>query len=121
MRPIYKVEIVTRPEKLHELKKRFFEIGINGMTITQVYGCGTQKGHTEVYRGNAFEVNMVPKVKVETVICAVPVEKLIEVAREVLNTGQFGDGKIFIYTLANAVRIRTGEEGEDAILDPDEK
>jgi nitrogen regulatory protein P-II 1 len=121
MRPIYKVEIMTRPEKLDELKKAFYEIGINGMTISQVYGCGTQKGYTEVYRGNTFEVNMVPKVKIETVICAVPVERLIKVARNILNTGKFGDGKIFVYELANAVRIRTGEEGEKAILDPGEE
>lgn len=121
MRSIYKVEIITRPEKLNELKKAFFAIGINGMTITQVYGCGTQKGYKEVYRGNTFEVNMVPKVKVETVICAVPIDKLKAVARQVLNTGNYGDGKIFIYKLDNAVRIRTGEEGEDAILDPGEK
>lgn len=121
MRPIYKVEIMTRPEKLSDLKKAFFELGITGMTITQVYGCGTQKGYKEVYRGNTFEVNMVPKVKIETVICAVPLEKVIQTAKKVLNTGQPGDGKIFIYTLTNAVRIRTGEEGEDAIIDPNEK
>jgi len=121
MREITKIEIITRPEKLEELKNGFYEIGVNGMTISQVFGCGTQKGHKEVYRGRAYEVNMVPKVKIETVVCAVPVEKVIETAKKILNTRAFGDGKIFVYPLSNAVRIRTGEEGAAAILDPGEE
>ena len=85
--------------------------------ISQVYGCGLQKGHKEIYRGQEYEVNLVPKIKVETVICEIPVERVLEVAEKVLKTGKVGDGKIFVYELSDAVRIRTGDRGEDAIKD----
>lgn len=117
MRKITKIDIITRPNKLEELKEAFNEIGVAGMTVSQVYGCGLQKGHTEVYRGQAYSINLVPKVKVETVVCEVPVESVLEVAKKVLKTGQIGDGKIFVYPLENAVRIRTGVEGDLAIID----
>jgi len=118
MRKITKIEIITRPSKLEELKEALNEIGVTGMTVTQVYGCGLTKGHTEVYRGKEYTVNLLPKVKVETVVCEVPVEKVLEAAKRVLRTGQIGDGKIFVYPIENAVRIRTGEEGDIAIMDP---
>lgn len=116
-RKITKIEIVTRPSKLEELKDALNAIGVLGMTVSQVYGCGLQRGHKEVFRGHEYEVNLVPKIKIETVVCEVPVEKVLEVAQKVLRTGKFGDGKIFVYELADAVRIRTGQRGAEAIMD----
>ena len=121
-RKLTKIDIITRPNKLEELKDALNEIGVNGMTVSQVYGCGTQKGHKEVYRGKEYEVNLVPKIKVETVVCEIPVEKVLDTAQKILRTGKFGDGKIFVYELSDAVRIRTGQRGIDAIIDiPGEK
>ena len=114
---ITKIEIITRPNKLDELKEALNGIGVLGMTVSQVYGCGLQKGHKEVYRGRSYDVNLVPKVKVETVVCEIPVERVLETAQRVLRTGKMGDGKIFVFELADAVRIRTGQRGEDAIKD----
>ena len=119
---ITKIEIVTRPSKLEELKDALNAIGVLGMTVSQVYGCGTQKGHKEVYRGREYEVTLVPKIKIETVVCEIPVEKVIDTAEKILRTGKFGDGKIFVYELSDAVRIRTGHRGAEAIMDiPSEK
>ena len=118
MHKITKIEIITRPAKLDELKEALNEIGVTGMTVSQVYGCGLTKGHTEIYRGKEYTINLLPKIKVETVVCEVPVEKVLAVAKRVLKTGEVGDGKIFVYPLENAVRIRTGEEGPIAIMDP---
>ena len=121
-RKITKIDIVTRPSKLEELKDALNSIGVLGMTVSQVLGCGLQGGHKEVFRGHEYEVNLVPKIKVETVVCEVPVEKVLEVAQKVLRTGKFGDGKIFVYELSDAVRIRTGHRGAEAIMDiPGEK
>lgn len=119
---ITKIEIITRPAKLDELKEALNEIGVLGMTVSQVYGCGLQRGHKEVFRGKEFDINLVPKIKVETVVCEIPVDKVIETAQKILKTGKFGDGKIFVYELSDAVRIRTGQRGVDAIKDiPGEK
>ena len=118
MKKITKIEIITRPEKLESLKEGMNKIGVTGMTVSQVLGYGLQKGHREVYRGSEYTVNLVPKVKVEIVVCEVPVEKVIEIAKSVCRTGNVGDGKIFVYGIDNAVRIRTGEEGDQAIIDP---
>ncbi|MBO6305503.1 MAG: P-II family nitrogen regulator [Selenomonadaceae bacterium] len=112
-----KIDIVTRPEKLDELKEALNAIGVLGMTVSQVYGCGLQKGHKEVYRGQSYEINLVPKIKLETVVCEVPVESVLKAAESVLRTGKMGDGKIFVYELTDAVRIRTGQRGADAIKD----
>ena len=117
MDKITKIEIITRPEKLEALKKAMYEIRITGMTVTQVYGCGLSSGYKEVYRGTEVSINLLPKIKVEIVICEIPVERVIEAAKKVCQTGNIGDGKIFISTIDNAVRIRTGEEGVDAIRD----
>ncbi len=114
---ITKIDIITRPSKLEELKDALNKIGVHGMTVSQVYGCGTQRGHTEVYRGREYEVNLLPKIKIETVVCEIPVEKVLDVAQKVLRTGKFGDGKIFVYELEDAVRIRTGHRGVEAIMD----
>ena len=121
-RKITKIEIVTRPSKLEDLKNALNEIGVMGMTVSQVFGCGTQGGHKEIYRGREYEVTLVPKIKVETVVCEIPVEKVIDTAEKILRTGKFGDGKIFVYELSDAVRIRTGHRGAEAIMDiPSEK
>ena len=112
-----KIDIVTRPEKLDELKEALNAIGVLGMTVSQVYGCGLQRGHKEVYRGQSYEINLVPKIKLETVVCEVPVESVLKAAESVLRTGKMGDGKIFVYELTDAVRIRTGQRGADAIKD----
>jgi nitrogen regulatory protein P-II 1 len=117
MRKITKIDIVTRPNKLEELKEAMNHIGVQGMTVSQVYGCGLQKGHTEVYRGREYNINLLPGVKLEIVVCEVPVELVVETAQKVLKTGKVGDGKIFLYNVENAVRIRTGVEGSEAIMD----
>lgn len=118
MRKITKIEIITRPEKLEVLKEALNSIGVAGMTVSQVFGCGLTKGHREVYRGAEYNINLLPKIKVETVVCEIPVSTVVETAKMVLRTGQTGDGKIFVYPIENAVRIRTGEEGDIAIIDP---
>jgi len=117
MKKITKIEIITRPGKLEELKEALNSIGVQGMTVSQVYGSGLTKGHTEVYRGTEYTINLLPKVKVETVVCEVPVDLVLETAQRVLRTGQIGDGKIFVIPVENAVRIRTGEQGDVAIMD----
>ena len=114
---ITKVDIVTRPEKLEDLKEAMNAIGVTGMTVSNVYGCGLSKGHKEVYRGKAVEVTLNPKIKVEIVICEVPVETVLEAAKKACCTGNIGDGKIFVYDVENAVKIRTGEQGKAAIVD----
>lgn len=120
MRKMTKIDIITRPAKLEELKEAMNAIGVTGMTVSQVFGCGLQKGHTEVYRGQEYAINLLPKVKVEIVVCEVPVEKVLEAAKQACRTGKIGDGKIFVYPIENAVRIRTGEEGDVAIMDPND-
>ena len=111
------VVAIIKPFKLDEVREALAEIGVQGMTVSQVYGCGLQKGHTEVYRGKQYSVNLVPKVKIETIVCAVPVELVLETARKALQTGHIGDGKIFVYDVENAMRIRTGTMGDKAITD----
>ena len=117
MRKMTKIEIITRPEKLEALKEGMNKIGVTGMTVSQVLGYGLQKGHREVYRGTEYNVNLVPKVKIEIVVCEVPVESVIETAKTICRTGNVGDGKIFIYDVENVIKIRTGEEGYDALQD----
>jgi nitrogen regulatory protein P-II 1 len=110
-----KVEAVVRPHLLDAVKAALQEVGIVGMTVTEVKGFGRQKGHTETYRGSEYKVDFLPKVKIEVVVPAEIVEKAIEAVVRTGKTGKFGDGKIFITTLEDVVRIRTGERGEDAI------
>lgn len=117
MDELWKIEIITRPEKLEALKAAMYDIRVTGMTVSQVYGCGLSEGYTEVYRGKEMYVNLLPKIKVEIVVCEVPVEKVVDVAKQVCCTGNIGDGKIFVYPIANAIRIRTGEEGPAAVVD----
>jgi Amt family ammonium transporter len=112
-----KVEIITKQSKFEALKTAMNEIGITGMTVTQVLGYGLQKGKTEFYRGVETETNLLPKVQVEIVVSKVPVRTVIETAKKVLYTGNIGDGKIFVYDVENVVKVRTGEEGYDALQD----
>ncbi|MDR2390930.1 MAG: ammonium transporter [Planctomycetota bacterium] len=110
-----KVEIITRPEKFAELKIALHAAGITGMTVTKVMGCGVQRGISEYYRGVEVAANMLPKICIEIVVAKVPVRAVIDAAKKVLHTGRIGDGKIFVYDVENAVKVRTGEEGYDAL------
>jgi Amt family ammonium transporter len=112
-----KVEIVFKEEKLYALKDAMSKLGITGMTVSHVMGYGMQKGHTEFYRGVAVETDLRPKVQVDIVVSAIPVRAVIETAKKVLYTGHIGDGKIFVYDVENVVKVRTGEEGYDALQD----
>lgn len=112
-----KIAIVAKESKFEELKEAMNSIGITGMTVTKVLGCGMQKGRPEYYRGAEINVTLVPKMKLEMVVCKVPVRTVIETAKRVLYTGHIGDGKIFVYDVENVVKIRTGEEGYDALQD----
>jgi nitrogen regulatory protein P-II 1 len=110
-----KVEAVVRPHLLDAVKAALQDVGIVGMTVSEVKGFGRQKGHTETYRGSEYKVDFLPKVKVEVVIVDEILEKVIEAVLKTAKTGKFGDGKIFVTSLENVVRIRTGERGEDAL------
>jgi nitrogen regulatory protein P-II 1 len=110
-----KIEAIIRHFKLEDVKNALSEQGIQGMTITEVRGFGRQKGHTEMYRGTEYAVDFVPKVKVEVVVANDNVQKVIDTIMRAGQTGQIGDGKIFVIGLEETVRIRTGETGEEAI------
>ncbi len=112
-----KIEIVCRESRLEALKNAMMKLGITGMTVSHVLGCGIQKGKPEYYRGVQVEANLFPKVQVDIVVSAVPVRRVIETAKKVLYTGHIGDGKIFVYDVENVVKVRTGEEGFDALQD----
>ena len=112
-----KVEIVCRQDRFEQLKNAMVEIGITGMTVTNVLGFGNVQGKPEYYRGVKRETNLHPKVQVEIVVCKIPVETVVETAKTVLYTGRLGDGKIFIYNVSNVIKVRTGEEGYDALQD----
>jgi nitrogen regulatory protein P-II 1 len=110
-----KVEAIIKPFKLDDVKEALSGIGIQGMTVTEVKGFGRQKGHTELYRGAEYVVDFLPKIKIEITVSEEMVEKVVEVIVEAANTGRIGDGKIFVLPLDEAVRIRTGERGPDAV------
>ena len=110
-----RISIICKQSKFDELKEALNEIGVMGITVTQVLGCGTQKGMTTKYRGAELDIVLLPKMKVEVVVSAVPVQTVIETAKKVLYTGNIGDGKIFVYDVENVVKVRTGEEGFDAL------
>ncbi|HNW87186.1 MAG TPA: ammonium transporter [Candidatus Limiplasma sp.] len=114
---ITKVSIVTKQSMFERLKAAMDQIGVTGMTVTQVLGCGMQKGRPEFYRGVEMETTLLPKIEVEIVICKIPVRTVIEAAKTALYTGHIGDGKIFVYDVENVVKVRTGEEGYDALQD----
>ena len=110
-----KVEAIIKPFKLDDVREALSEIGITGMTVTEVKGFGRQKGHTELYRGAEYVVDFLPKVKIEAVLADDQVERAVETIAQAARTGKIGDGKIFITEVERVVRIRTGEEGTDAI------
>lgn len=110
-----KIEIITRPEKLEDIKDLMTMLGIYGMTVTMVSGCGMQKGRKEYYRGTEVTINLLPKVKIETVVNDLMVEELVEGIVKAVRTGVVGDGKIFIYNVEECIKIRTGEKGTSAI------
>ena len=106
---------IIKPFKLEDVRAALGELGVQGMTVTEVKGFGRQKGHTEIYRGAEYVVSFVPKVKLEAVITSTLADRAIEAIRRVANTGQIGDGKIFVSTIDRAVRIRTGESDDAAL------
>lgn len=110
-----KIEAVIKPFKLDEVKDALTEIGITGMTISEVKGFGRQKGHTELYRGAEYTIDFIPKIKLEVIVPDESVEKVVEVIVNSAKTGRIGDGKIFILPVEDAVRIRTGERGQEAL------
>ena len=110
-----KVDAIVKPFKLDEVKDKLNEIGVQGITVTEVKGFGRQKGHTELYRGAEYVVDFLPKVKLEIVIADAQVDEVIDTIMKAAQTGRIGDGKIFVTNLVDVIRIRTGERGEEAI------
>jgi len=110
-----KIEAIIKPFKLDEVKEALQEVGVQGMTVTEAKGFGRQKGHTELYRGAEYVVDFLPKVKLELVVDDAMLEKAIEAIQQAAHTGRIGDGKIFVIPVENAIRVRTGETGTDAI------
>lgn len=110
-----KIEAIIRPGKFDDLKDALGKYDVHGMTVTEVVGCGLQKGKKEVYRGTEYTIDLLPKVKVEIVVKDNKVDELIKLISEAAKTGEIGDGKIFVQTVENAVRIRTGESGEAVV------
>ncbi|MFA6010136.1 MAG: P-II family nitrogen regulator [Desulfobacteraceae bacterium] len=110
-----KIEAIIKPFKLDEVKESLGQLGITGMTVSEIKGFGRQKGHREIYRGAEYQVDFVPKIKLDIVVSADMVEKVITTIVESAGTGQIGDGKIFVSSVENAIRIRTGESGKEAI------
>ena len=110
-----KIEAIVKPFKLDEVREALSEIGVTGLTVTEVKGFGRQKGHTELYRGSEYTIDFLPKVKVEVVVAEAMVDKVVAVICSAAKTGSIGDGKVFVLPMGEAVRIRTGETGEAAI------
>lgn len=110
-----KIEAIIKPFKLEEVKEALAEMGIEGMTVTEAKGFGRQKGHTEIYRGSEYAVDFLPKVKLEVVLDDAQVEKAVTVVIRAAKTGKIGDGKIFVLPIEEAIRIRTGEKGDQAV------
>lgn len=110
-----KIEAIIKPYKLDDVRETLSEIGITGMTVIEVKGFGRQKGHTELYRGAEYVVDFLPKIKIEIVVAEDQVERCIEAISKAAKTGKIGDGKIFVTPVERIIRIRTGEEGDDAV------
>ena len=113
--PMKKIESVIKPFKLEEVKEALGDIGVSGMTVSEVKGFGRQKGHTELYRGTEYTLDFLPEVKIEVIVPDDLVDKVIEAVSTAARTGKIGDGKIFVLPVEEAVRIRTGEKGEKAV------
>lgn len=110
-----KIEAIIRPEKLNDVKISLTNLGVNGMTVSNVSGFGNQKGYTQIYRGQEIVTKLLPKIKLEVVVSSEKSNEVIEAIINTSKTGEFGDGKIFVYDLVDAVRIRTGEHGDSAL------
>ncbi|OQX13592.1 MAG: transcriptional regulator [Desulfobacteraceae bacterium IS3] len=110
-----KIEAIIKPFKLDDVKEALNEVGIQGMTISEVKGYGRQKGHKEIYRGAEYVVDFIPKIKIEVIVASEMVDKVVDKIRQAANTGKLGDGKIFVLPVEEAIRVRTGERGKDAI------
>ncbi|AGH43911.1 nitrogen regulatory protein P-II [Paraglaciecola psychrophila] len=110
-----KIEAVIKPFKMDDVREALSEVGVSGMTVTEVKGFGRQKGHTELYRGAEYNVDFLPKVKIELIVSNEQVDRCIEAIMNTAQTGKIGDGKIFVYDVERVIRIRTGEENEDAV------
>ncbi len=110
-----KIEAIIKPFKLDDVKDALYEAGIKGMTVSEVKGHGRQKGHKEIYRGAEYVVDFIPKIKLEIIVDAEIVDKVVETIRNAANTGKIGDGKIFVLPVDDVIRVRTGEHGKDAI------
>ncbi len=114
-----KIEAIIKPFKLEEVKEALADLGIHGMTVMEVKGFGRQKGHTEIYRGSEYTVDFLPKVKLEIVVDDSEVEQIVEAIVNTASTNKIGDGKVFVSTISDAIRIRTGERGSAAITVPE--
>jgi len=110
-----KIEAIIKPFKLDDVKEALNEIGIQGMTITEVKGYGRQKGHKEIYRGAEYVVDFIPKIKIDVVVESSIADKVVEAIQKAAQTGKIGDGKIFVFSIEQAIRVRTGEKGKEAI------
>lgn len=110
-----KIEAIIRPFRIDDVREALGEIGVKGMTLTEVKGYGRQKGHTELYRGSEYQIDFLPKIKIEVIVPDHIADKVVETILNAAKTGQVGDGKIFIYNVEDAVRVRTGESGEEAL------
>jgi nitrogen regulatory protein P-II 1 len=110
-----KIEAIVRPFRIDDVREALAEIGVKGMTLTEVKGYGRQKGHTELYRGSEYQIDFLPKIKLEVVVPDRMEDQVVEAILKTARTGQVGDGKIFIYDVEDAVRVRTGEAGEAAL------
>ena len=110
-----KIEAIIKPFKLDAVKEALGELGVIGMTVTEVKGYGRQKGHTEIYRGAEYVVDFIPKVKIEIVVDSASVDRVVEAIREASHTGKIGDGKIFVTPIEDAIRVRTGQKGPEAL------
>lgn len=115
---MYKIEIITRRESFDDLKSALNAVGVQGMTVYKVEGCGAQSGYVTTYRGVKREVQLLPKIKVDVYVSEIPYEKVLEAVREALFTGEVGDGKVFVTEVCDALRVRTGERGKDAFRGP---
>ncbi|GAA0352997.1 MULTISPECIES: nitrogen regulatory protein P-II [Bowmanella] len=110
-----KIEAIIKPFKMDDVREALAEVGVTGMTVTEVKGFGRQKGHTELYRGAEYQVDFLPKIKIDLVLPDEQAERAIEAIMQTAQTGKIGDGKIFVYDVERVIRIRTGEENEDAV------
>ncbi|HXG01025.1 MAG TPA: P-II family nitrogen regulator [Bacteroidota bacterium] len=110
-----KIEAIIRPFRVDDVREALAEIGVKGMTLTEVKGYGRQKGHTELYRGSEYQIDFLPKIKIEVIVTDAIADKVIDTIMNAARTGQVGDGKIFVYPVEDVIRVRTGESGEDAL------